>query len=36
MGLPNIKKNADSLEIHSKKGEGTFLKILIRVNDKGG
>ncbi|PKN28886.1 MAG: anti-sigma regulatory factor [Deltaproteobacteria bacterium HGW-Deltaproteobacteria-21] len=27
MGLPNIKKNADSLDIHSKKGEGTCLKM---------
>jgi len=30
MGLPNIKKNSDHFEIHSKKGEGTYLKISIR------
>lgn len=27
MGLPNIVKNSDSLEIHSKKGKGTYLAI---------
>jgi serine/threonine-protein kinase RsbT len=30
MGLPNIKNNADHFEIHSKKGEGTYLKMCIR------
>jgi serine/threonine-protein kinase RsbT len=33
MGLPNIKKNADSLEIHSDKGKGTQLKISITVRE---
>ncbi|MBU0735732.1 MAG: ATP-binding protein [Pseudomonadota bacterium] len=33
MGLPNIKKNADSLEINSKKGFGTHLKICFKVKD---
>ena len=27
MGLPNIQKNSDSLEIHSEKGKGTEVKI---------
>jgi anti-sigma regulatory factor (Ser/Thr protein kinase) len=27
MGLPNIKKNADNLDIRSKKGEGTCLRM---------
>ncbi len=27
MGLPNIKKNADSLNIHSEVGKGTVLEI---------
>lgn len=27
MGLPNIKKNADTLQIRSQKGEGTYLKM---------
>lgn len=31
MGLPNIKKNADSLEINSQKGKGTHLKIGFKV-----
>jgi serine/threonine-protein kinase RsbT len=35
MGLPNIKKNADSLEIQSQKGESTYLKICFRVNKDG-
>jgi serine/threonine-protein kinase RsbT len=33
MGLPNIKKNADHLEIVSKKGEGTHLKITFDFKD---
>ena len=32
MGLPNIKKNADSFEIHSRKSKGTYLKISFRMN----
>lgn len=35
MGLPNIKKNADQLEIESKKDQGTSLKIYFRVSDVG-
>ena len=31
MGLPNIKKNADSFEIHSRKDKGTYLKICFWV-----
>ena len=31
MGLPNIKKSADSLEVHSEKGKGTRLKISFQV-----
>ena len=30
MGLPNMKKNSDSMEIYSKVGEGT--RIIMRVN----
>ena len=30
MGLPNMKKNSDSMEIFSKPGEGT--RIVMRVN----
>jgi len=33
MGLPNIKKNADSLEIHSGNGQGTHLKISFEVQN---
>lgn len=29
MGLPNIKKNTDNLEIESKVGEGTKLKFIV-------
>lgn len=29
MGLPNIKKNVDKLEIQSKVGEGTVLEMII-------
>jgi anti-sigma regulatory factor (Ser/Thr protein kinase) len=32
MGLPNIKKNSDFLEINSQKGKGTHLKIGFKVN----
>ena len=31
MGLPNIKKSADSVEVNSKKGKGTYLKISFKV-----
>ncbi len=30
MGLPNIKKSADALDIRSAKGEGTYLKMSFR------
>ena len=33
MGLPNINKNADSLEIHSGNGQGTHLKIRFEVQN---
>ncbi len=33
MGLPNIKKNADSLEIDSHNGKGVHLKISFKVED---
>ena len=33
MGLPNIKKNADSLEVNSDKGKGTHLKIGFKVKE---
>lgn len=36
MGLPNIKKNADSLEIHSEKGKGTHLRIRFDIREGGG
>jgi anti-sigma regulatory factor (Ser/Thr protein kinase) len=29
MGLPNIRKNTDKLEISSKVGEGTKLEMII-------
>jgi anti-sigma regulatory factor (Ser/Thr protein kinase) len=32
MGLPNIKKNSDSLEIQSVVSEGTTLEILIQLD----
>jgi anti-sigma regulatory factor (Ser/Thr protein kinase) len=32
MGLPNIKRNADQLEIRSGKDEGTCLRISFRVS----
>lgn len=35
MGLPNIKKNADELEIRSEKGEGTYVKMSFRVSTNG-
>jgi serine/threonine-protein kinase RsbT len=36
MGLPNIKKNADSLEVESGKGAGTHLKVMLKVTKNGG
>lgn len=34
MGLPNIKRNSDALEIVSRKGEGTCLRMLFHVTRK--
>ena len=36
MGLPNIKKNADSLEVKSGKGTGTNLTIALEARKDGG
>lgn len=33
MGLPNIKDNADELEIDTRVGEGTTLRIYIKFNN---
>jgi anti-sigma regulatory factor (Ser/Thr protein kinase) len=35
LGLPNIKRNCDSLKIDSKVGEGTTLKIIVKLSDNG-
>ncbi|MCF8061665.1 MAG: ATP-binding protein [Deltaproteobacteria bacterium] len=34
MGLPNIKKNASSLDVYSRKGEGTRLIMKFEVGDE--
>jgi anti-sigma regulatory factor (Ser/Thr protein kinase) len=36
MGLPNIKKNADHLDIASEVGKGTNLKIVLNTNQSDG
>jgi len=36
MGLPNIKKNADRLEIESERGKGTHVRISFGAESKGG
>lgn len=36
MGLPNMKKNADTFSITSKVGQGTHLEIKILLNGKNG
>jgi anti-sigma regulatory factor (Ser/Thr protein kinase) len=36
MGLPNIQKNADSLEIESERGKGTHVKMFFGVKSNGG
>jgi len=36
MGLPNIKKNADSFEVKSGKGTGTHLTIGLKARKDGG
>jgi len=35
MGLPNMKKNADELNIDTKVGKGTTVDIVINLNGKG-
>jgi anti-sigma regulatory factor (Ser/Thr protein kinase) len=35
MGLPNIKKNADKLDIKSKVGEGTEVSIFVKLISNG-
>jgi serine/threonine-protein kinase RsbT len=35
MGLPNIKKNSDSLKVESQVGKGTSLSARIRFNPHG-
>lgn len=35
MGLPNIKKNSDSLEIESEVGKGTTVTITIALKQEG-
>jgi anti-sigma regulatory factor (Ser/Thr protein kinase) len=35
MGLPNIKKNSDSLKIDSEKGKGTLLAISFDLQAGG-
>jgi len=35
LGLPNIKKNSDSLEIDTRKGEGTTLNIRVKLTTGG-
>lgn len=32
MGLPNIKKNADFMQIESKVGEGTRVEVIVKIN----
>jgi anti-sigma regulatory factor (Ser/Thr protein kinase) len=34
MGLPNMKKNADQLNISSKVGKGTIVELVIFLNGK--
>ena len=36
MGLPNIKQNADFIEIRSSKNEGTYLKMSFETNEHNG
>ena len=35
MGLPNMKRNADELDIHSEVGHGTTVAITIRLGTAG-
>ena len=36
MGLPNIKKNADSVDVSTSKNQGTSLKMFFYTDDKNG
>ena len=36
MGLPNIKKSADAVEVNSEKGKGTQLKMTFKVDNPVG
>jgi len=36
MGLPNIKKNADSVEVSSSKNKGTSLKMFFNTDNRNG
>jgi anti-sigma regulatory factor (Ser/Thr protein kinase) len=36
MGLPNMKKNADRMTIHSSKGNGTRVRMLFSLNEEEG
>jgi len=36
MGLPNIEKNADSLEVKSEKGKGTHLFMIFNAGGESG
>jgi len=36
MGLPNINKNADSVEVSSSKNKGTSLKMFFNTDNKNG
>jgi len=35
LGLPNIKRNSDSLRIDTTVGEGTTLEIVVRIRENG-
>lgn len=35
LGLPNIKRNSDSLRIDTKVGEGTTLEIVVKIRENG-
>jgi serine/threonine-protein kinase RsbT len=35
MGLPNMKKNSDQLQIESDKGQGTLVRMLFFLPDGG-
>lgn len=34
MGLPNMKKNSDELSIETKPGEGTTVRMIIRITEE--